>query len=213
MGGYVTTPGYAKSVATVTDNRNLLMSSCGRTTSQKAESKIINGSVVSGLLFAALLAFMNLGSSTTPSHSNLNAVKTAVIPAIIRTNADGSEDDGDSIANASDALQELFGLNTAQWAKILKVERKTVYNWRKSPETKIKASAAERINVLQKFAEEFNPAHKDFFSKFLFGKKAEKKLLDVFLKEPLSLEEMLNQYDSIYTKLDGLVKRKALFGE
>lgn len=99
-----------------------------------------------------------------------------------------------------------------QWAKILKVERKTIYNWRKSPETKLKASAAERIRVLQIFAKEFNPKHSDFFSKFIFGRMADVNLMKAFFSEPLVLDELLTQYDNIYAKLDGMVKRKILLG-
>lgn len=209
MSAYVSPPSYAKSVANVSDSRSLLMSSNGRTTNQKAETRIIHGSFFSGVVFAAALVFSNLGASTSASHNNLNTIKPMSTPVINRN--DNGEDD-DNYVYEADCLQELFGLNTAQWAKILKVERKTIYNWRKSPETKLKASAAERIRVLQIFAKEFNPKHSDFFSKFIFGRMADVNLMKAFFSEPLVLDELLTQYDNIYAKLDGMVKRKILLG-
>lgn len=209
MSAYVSPPSYAKSVANVSDSRSLLMSSNGRTTNQKAETRIIHGSFFSGVVFAAALAFCNLGASTSASHNNLNTIKPMSTPVI---NRNDSDEDDDNYVYEADCLQELFGLNTAQWAKILKVERKTIYNWRKSPETKLKASAAERIRVLQAFAKEFNPKHSDFFSKFIFGRMADVNLMKAFFSEPLVLDELLTQYDNIYAKLDGMVKRKILLG-
>ncbi|WPO96939.1 hypothetical protein [Pseudescherichia sp.] len=213
MNAYVSTSDHVGSVANIADKRRVLTMSYERTTSQKAETKFIHGGIFSGAVLAALLAFMNIGASTTPSHSNLNSVKPVVMPAISRSETEEHEEDNDNLAQESDCLQKLFGLNTSQWAKILKVERKTIYNWRKAPETKVKANAADRILVLQQFAKEFNPLHGDFLSKFMFGRKSDVGLLTAFLKEPLDLNEMLAQYDNIYTKLDGLVKRKALLGE
>lgn len=214
MSAYVSAPSYTRSMAKDTENRTMMLSSSGRTTSQRAETKVVSGSVFSGLIIAAFLAFLNVGASTSPNVNNLNTPRPIATPIINRSNASESDLDteNDNIANVSDHLQNMFGLNTAQWAKILKVERKTIYNWRKAPETKFKTSAAERIAVLQKFAEEFNPEHVDFFKKFLFGSKADAGLTTAFLKEPLDLVELLDKYDEIYTKLDGLVKRKALLG-
>ncbi|RWT91161.1 hypothetical protein DN590_19310 [Citrobacter freundii] len=211
MSAYASAPGLPKNVVMGSDNRSMLMSSSGRTTSQKAETRGVHGSMLSGALVAAFFAFMNVGASTTPGHNNLNTVKPSVMPVFTRANVSDGEDD--NVAQDSDELQKMLGLNTSQWAKILKVERKTVYNWRKSPETKIKTNAAKRLEVISKFAEEFNPSHSDYFSKFIFGRNADKGLLNAFLKDPLDLQDLLNQYDNLYTKLDGYVKRAILLGK
>ncbi|MEY8156477.1 MULTISPECIES: hypothetical protein [Klebsiella] len=215
MSTYVSPSSYARSMTKHTENCTMMLNSNSRTTSQRTETKIVNGSVFSGLVIAALLAFLNVGASTSPNVNSLNSPRPIVTPVINRNGADESELDNknSNLANVSDCLQSFFGFNTAQWAKILKVERKTIYNWRKAPETKHKTSAAERVSVLQKFAEEFNPDHTVFFKKFLFGSKADAGLMAAFMKDPLELSELLDRYDDIYTKLDGLVKRKALLGE
>ncbi|EMC7876164.1 hypothetical protein VB296_08215 [Enterobacter cloacae] len=211
---YTKTPGYASSSVSASERSSAFLNAGSRTTNQKTETKIINGGFFSGIALAAFLAFMNVGASTTPTHSSLNAIKPVTSPIINRSNGGDEEDcDEDNLVHYSDELQELFGFNTSQWAKLLKVERKTLYNWRNAPDTKIKSGALERLVVLKKFAEEFNPKHSLFFSKFLFGRNADAGLLHAFLKEPLILDELISHYDEIYMKLDGLVKRKALLGE
>lgn len=211
---YTTTPGYAKSAASHLEHRSAMNDPGSRTTNQKTETKIINGGFLSGVALAAFLAFVNVGASTTPTHSSLNSIKPITNPIVNRNNGNDEDDQSESNdVNASDYLQELFGFNTAQWAKLLKVERKTLYNWRNAPETKFKSSALERLTILQEFAEEFNPNHTGFFSKFLFGRNADADLLKAFFREPLILEDLVSHYERIYTKLDGVVKRKALLGK
>ncbi|WPU24975.1 hypothetical protein RI049_09640 [Cedecea neteri] len=216
MSTYASTPSIPKAVATDSYDSTILMNSKGRTTSQKLETKFIQSGFFSGVFVAAFFAFANVGASTTPTHNNLNTVIPSIAPVISRSEtSDENENENENenrLAHGSDELRGILGLNTAQWAKILKVERKTVYNWRSSPETKIKNNAAERLKVITKFAEEFNPEHSDFFSKFMFGRNANVDLLNAFLSDPMDLQEMLNQYDNIYTKLDGFVKRAALLG-
>lgn len=184
-----------------------------RISSSHSESKFIYGSIFTGILFAAALALANIGVTSSNNNNNYSIVKPLTLSGINR-NAIGDEDsEDDEDLNESDRLQNLFGFNTAQWAKILKVERKTIYNWRGSPDTKIKASAAQKLSVLSKFAEEFNPQHANFLGKFLFGRKADADFLSAFLKEPLDFNELLNQYDNIYTKLDGMAKRSYMLDE
>lgn len=189
--------------------------SSGGTISGSTETKSISRGLVSGVctcVYAlALCVFANIGPSTTTGNARIAPAKTASISVTNRDVA-SKYSANDSLVHVSNSLQHFFGFNTAQWAKLLKVERKTIYNWKDAPETKIKTSAADRIAVLERFSNEFDPRHADFFSKFLFGRHAEKSLLEAFLREPLKLDELLAQYDEIYVKLDGLVKRKALLG-
>lgn len=178
--------------------------------SHHSETNFMYGSIFTGILFATALALTNIGVSSSANNNNYSVVKQSTLSGINRNSVNDEEEEN---LNESDRLQSFFGFNTAQWAKILKVGRKTIYNWRDAPNTKIKASAAEKLSVLSKFAEEFNPNHADFLSKFLFGRKAEAAFLAAFLREPLDLNELINQYDNIYTKLDGMGKRKSFLGE
>jgi len=184
-----------------------------RSNSNHSESKFIYSSIFTGILFAAALAFANIGVTTSNNNSNYSIVKPLTLSGINRSAIGDEDNEGDEDLNESDRLQSLFGFNTAQWAKILKVERKTIYNWRGAPDTKIKASAAQKLSVLSRFAEEFNPQHASFLSKFLFGRKADVNFLSAFLKEPLDFNELLSQYDNIYTKLDGMAKRSYMLDE
>ena len=121
MSTYVSPSSYARAMTKHTENRAMMLNSNGRTTSQRTETKIVNGSVFSGLVIAALLAFMNVGASTSPNVNSVNSPRPIVTPIINRNDADESELDNENgnLADVSDCLQKLFGFNTAQWAKIL----------------------------------------------------------------------------------------------
>lgn len=177
------------------------------------EDAVKKGSIVSGVITAAIVVLMNIGVTTTPNMRSLDTIKTVVAPAVIREkpgqdNTYREEDDSDAL-EVND-LQSFFGLNTAQLAKILMVERKTIYNWRKSPQTKLKASAVERMAILKKFSYEVDSSHSKFLSKFIFGKNADRDLLNAFFQEPLNLDDLVNAYDKVYTKIEGFAKRSIM---
>ncbi|WP_139300312.1 hypothetical protein [Nissabacter archeti] len=185
------------------------------TVNKNLDTKIFNGSVFSGLAFAAVLAFMNLGAPTASNQNSLISVKQVSSPYINRNKGKDRIDEHDSDNNViqqSQKLQAYFGFKTAQWAKILKVERKTIYNWRNHTDTRVKNSSAQRIIVLTDFAKSFKAEHFKFFSKFTFGRNADKNLIDALSREPLDINSLLDAYYSIYSRLDGMVKRNNLLG-
>lgn len=110
-------------------------------------------------------------------------------------------------AKRSEEIRKLLGFKVSQWANILKVERKTLYNWKSSPDSKIKSDALDRINVLGDFSKIFREEHNKFFAKMIFGRYLNKDLLVAFTKENLNLQEMIDAYDSVYDDLDGFVVR------
>lgn len=185
------------------------------TAGQSGNTRIINTTIFSGLAFAAMMAFMNLGSPTTTNQSNMSNSQQNVSPATLRskkTHVDTEENSDGNIIATSQKLQEYFGFKTAQWAKILKVERKTIYNWKNNTDTRVKADAARRVMALSDFAKVFKADHALFFSKFVFGSKANEELASVLHKDSLDLKEISNAYFKIYTEIDGYIKRKRLLG-
>ncbi|EOI3412784.1 hypothetical protein ACN6UZ_002485 [Cronobacter dublinensis] len=216
MSNYVSTGMRTQAFTGTSSERPLFMNVHSSTTSQKTDTKIIGG-VFSGIVVAALLTLANLGTATNTNTTNINSVKQTFNPVTNRSKGDDrdydeSKSETESLVSEIEYLQKFLGFKTMQWAKILKVERKTIYNWRSDPATKIQNKTKDRVSVLNEFAKEFNPNHAAYFNKFLFGKNANKDLLSAFLKEPLDIKELLEQYDEIYTAIDGFYKRNKMLG-
>ncbi|MRS19835.1 hypothetical protein GJV08_11775 [Enterobacteriaceae bacterium RIT692] len=183
------------------------------TAGQAGNTRFISGSIFSGLAFAAIMAFMNLGSPTTTNQSNMTNSQSQVTPFSIRNKKDEVETEAstnDNVIKLSQSLQKHFGFNTAQWSKILKVERKTIYNWKNNSDTKVRADTAKRILTLSDFAKTFKIDHAMFFSKFIYGGKSNNALSLALHREALELDEIMDAYYEIYTEIDGAVKRKKL---
>ncbi|MGR5048161.1 hypothetical protein ACPV3P_05390 [Photobacterium damselae] len=104
-------------------------------------------------------------------------------------------------------LQNTFGFKTAQWAAILQLERKTLYNWKKHPETVVQKRTQERIETLASFAEEIDEGHQRFISKISFGRYSEPSLREALVSQNLNLNNLIEAYDYLYAKLDGHYKR------
>ncbi|HCM64393.1 MAG TPA: hypothetical protein DIT05_17885 [Morganella sp. (in: Bacteria)] len=107
----------------------------------------------------------------------------------------------------SNDLRELFGFKISHWANILKVERKTLYNWKSNSDINIKSDALSRLSVLNEFSSKFRAEHKKFFAKMIFGRYSNKELLVAFTREKLDLQEILDAYDNVYDDLDGFITR------
>lgn len=111
------------------------------------------------------------------------------------------------IAEKSSRLQSTFGFKTAQWAAVLKLERKTLYNWKKNPSTTVQKRTQERIDIFEAFANEIDEEHHRYISKISFGRYSESAFRDVLVSTNLSYEALVAQYDRLYAKLDGQYKR------
>lgn len=107
----------------------------------------------------------------------------------------------------SNFLQTSFGFKTSQWAAILKVERKTLYNWEKNPETKIQAKVVERLLALKEFHDSIDKEHAMFISKVTFGKHSDGDFLSAFNDKDMTLQSLTEVYDDHYIEIDGLYKR------
>ncbi|MFR0654923.1 hypothetical protein SB719_09985 [Pantoea sp. SIMBA_079] len=107
----------------------------------------------------------------------------------------------------SNFLQKSFGFKTSQWAAILKVERKTLYNWEKNPETKMQSKVVERLLALKGFHDSIDKEHAMFISKMTFGRHSEGAFLSAFNDNDMTSQSLNAVYDDHYIEIDGLYKR------
>ncbi|EPQ5995042.1 TPA: hypothetical protein QHK14_003563 [Klebsiella pneumoniae] len=110
----------------------------------------------------------------------------------------------------SSKLQHEFGFKKAQWASILNVERKTLYNWEEKPDSTPHAKVMINLEVLKHFSEEIDKGHAPFISKMTFGKGRKDEFTQAFTRQPLSIESMVSAYEKYYTEIDGFYKRQLL---
>ncbi|MEY0961589.1 hypothetical protein AB7188_22210 [Providencia rettgeri] len=180
-------------------------------------NKTTSINIISVLLCGVLLlsaSIPNIGLSGTKgstnyfSGANYNDQSNTKVTSFALDDVDSSL--SNNLSFISDDLREKFGLKVSHWAKILRVERKTLYNWDKNPSVNIQGETALRILTLNEFARSFRVEHRDFFAKMLFGRLANKGLLAAFTAPKLDLEKLLEAYDSVYAQLDGFVVRSDL---
>lgn len=110
-------------------------------------------------------------------------------------------------AELSGSLQKFFGFNNAQWSSVIKVERKTLYNWAKNPETNVHQRIVARLEVLDHFSKEIDNEHARFFPKKAFGRHADASLAAALQHKELSYDSLVDEYDRLYADLDGMYKR------
>jgi hypothetical protein len=112
-----------------------------------------------------------------------------------------------SLITASQKLQKEFSFKTAQWAAVLQVERKTLYNWIKNPETKVHDKVANRITIFNKLFEEMDTGHARYLASFAFGRYKDAEIGNLLIDENLSINEIVEHYERLYSEFDGKHKR------
>ncbi|MBS0880171.1 hypothetical protein JK231_06075 [Pantoea sp. JGM49] len=205
--GYATPQGYAN-----TESRrvNTAQSSAGgyvMPASNTTSTSWLGAKFAKIALIATLL--FSTGGLTTNQHSvSVKVTESSVNARSIILNAQGEVNENKTASpQLSNFLKEQFGFKTAQWAAILQVERKTLYNWEKNPETKIQNKVVERLMLLQKFYEGMDKEHAMFLSKLTFGKHSDSAFLNAFNDANVSFESLMGLYDEHYIEIDGLYKR------
>jgi hypothetical protein len=112
-----------------------------------------------------------------------------------------------SLITASQKLQKEFSFKTAQWAAVLQVERKTLYNWIKNPETKVHDKVANRITIFNKLFEEMDTGHARHLASFAFGRYKDAEIGNLLIDENLSINKVVEHYERLYSEFDGKHKR------
>lgn len=114
-------------------------------------------------------------------------------------------------AELSDMLQSGFGFSkVSPWARVLKVERKTIYDWRKRPDTDVQPRIADRLNTLKALYDEMEPSHRKFVYAMAFGRRMDQGFADELLSAEMSKEKLSEIYDDLFLDFVGLDKRDEL---
>ncbi|MBH0049072.1 MULTISPECIES: hypothetical protein [unclassified Pseudoalteromonas] len=164
----------------------------------------------------AVIAVSTLGTLHADArHNNTQVLTTSVIqkkPTYLIENSVAIKKENnkeDLLTTKSELLQNNFGFKTAQWAAVLKVERKTIYNWAKNPETKIQDKVVARIDIFNKFYDEINKKHAQYLPLFTFGRYSDSEVAKIITSEELSVELLVESYERLYSEFDGAYKRNA----
>ncbi|MFC6122592.1 hypothetical protein ACFPZP_16180 [Citrobacter bitternis] len=178
-----------------------------KTTNNIIETRKNKSTVVSKVLLGvfALSNFLNVGSMTGAS--------PVEIKPIVRSYNHLAEIEAKKEPNAiekSNSLQRGFNFNVSQWASLLKVERKTIYNWNGKKETRIKNATISRINAFDAFYKEIDINHAPYLKKFIFGRMSDEGIRTVFYEEPLDFNKMVDAYYDIYAQIEGYSVRAKL---
>ncbi|HIH9744194.1 TPA: hypothetical protein ACYU6U_002834 [Klebsiella pneumoniae] len=163
------------------------------------------------LLFAAVTLSCNSDATSPIDHLSIECQINKGIQSNDATFA-SEEDDGSKsqIHALSSELQKKFGFKKAQWASILNVERKTLYNWESNPNSTPHIKVWHNLKTLDKFASEIDIGHAPYISKMTFGKGRKQEFTQAFTTQPLSFESMISVYEKYYTEIDGFYKRQLL---
>lgn len=115
------------------------------------------------------------------------------------------------IIKKSFSLKDSFGFSKiAQWASVLNVERKTIYDWQKNPKKNVHERIAKRIEALDVLHADMLESHRKYLALFSFGKYSDPILKNALIEEPMDKEKLLESYDRLFVKFDGLAVRKSL---
>ena len=115
-----------------------------------------------------------------------------------------------SLTELSKDLMVEFGFKKANWAKVLKVERKTLYNWENSPETKVQYATEQRLDSLSKFKEIMDEDQRKYLSLFTFGRRSDPKLLKALTAEVIDVSELEEHYFRLYNEFQGFSVRSKM---
>lgn len=178
-----------------------------KTTNNSVETRKNLSAVVSKTILSvfALSSMLNIGSMTGAS--------PVEIKPIVRSYNHLAEFEEKKVPSAvvkSNVLQKGFNFNVTQWASLLKVERKTIYNWNGKKETRIKNATLSRINAFDAFYKEIEKSHAPYLKKFIFGRMGGEEIRTVFYEEPLDLNKMVDAYYDIYAQIEGYSVRAKL---
>ena len=107
----------------------------------------------------------------------------------------------------SGTLENSFGFKKAQWASIISVERKTLYNWRSKPKTSVHPNTVSKLNTLNELLSNMDEGHAQYLAKLSFGRISIEELRFALTSKDASAQDLIDVYEKHYTAFDGLLKR------
>jgi|TARA_R110000868_G_scaffold373866_2_gene638197 hypothetical protein len=161
------------------------------TSDKKSNTKII-----------PLLVAFALGSSNAFASINFE-VPSAQVEYSINNNSD----EDNRLVNEIFTLKKELSLSVASLSALLNVERKTIYNWNKNPDSKLNNKNIGRIRALISFFNSMDYGHKAVIGRFLFKKNAIREFSDAVTRREIDLDEMATLYDKYWIQIEGAYKR------
>lgn len=161
-------------------------------------------------LFKAFAITFCMFLGTTPVQANsLNQSSKIISYQVNDESIEGADDstNKEKPVVLSQKLKKEFGFNTAQWASILQVERKTLYNWEKNIDTRIQQKVLNRLTALDEFYSEIDSEHAKYIAKATFGKKSFPTFTTVITSDPLIANDLVSVYEEMYAEFDAIYKR------
>jgi hypothetical protein len=107
----------------------------------------------------------------------------------------------------SSTLEKSFSFKKAQWASIISVERKTLYNWLSKPKTNVHLDTMRKLNTLNQLLSNMDAGHAQFLAKLSFGRISIQELRLALASKDASAQDLIDVYEKHYTTFDGLLKR------
>lgn len=107
----------------------------------------------------------------------------------------------------SSTLEKSFNFKKAQWASIISVERKTLYNWVSKPQTSVHPYTMRKLNTLNQLLLNMDAGHAQFLAKLSFGRISIQELRLALTSKDASAQNLIDVYEKHYTVFDGLLKR------
>jgi hypothetical protein len=107
----------------------------------------------------------------------------------------------------SGTLEKSFSFKKAQWASIISVERKTLYNWLSKPKTRVHRDTMGKLNTLNQLLSNMDADHAQFLAKLSFGRISIQELRLALTSKDASTQNLIDVYEKHYTVFDGLLKR------
>ncbi|HCG7082749.1 TPA: hypothetical protein NJ353_003202 [Vibrio parahaemolyticus] len=113
----------------------------------------------------------------------------------------------DTFSTRVDKVANAANFNKSQLASILRVERKSLYDWKKNPDVNVREATRHRVENLEQFISTMDVGHSQYIAKLAFGSNGHKDLADALLAENMDLSYLEQLYDKYWIEFDGFYTR------
>lgn len=103
-----------------------------------------------------------------------------------------------------------ISLNKSQLASVLRVERKSIYDWKRNPDVKVREITRKRVVELENFVSSMDEGHSQYLAKLAFGSNGHEDLAKALLSEELSIDLLNSLYDEYWVEFDGYFTRSRI---
>ena len=112
-----------------------------------------------------------------------------------------------SFSDRVDSITKNTSFNKSQLASILRVERKSIYDWKKKPNVNVREATRDRVGSLEHFISSMDEGHSQYIAKLAFGSHGHKDLAEALLAENIDSSKLESLYDKYWLEFDGFYTR------